>query len=637
MVNSANVGYVSSSSIKDKANIAPLEPVSIKNFPDNLVLGKNAGKVELNMVGVPGRQSSFERIVGTPYTLPFNDDPNGAVMMLAATLGDEKVTNNNFNDLKNKFLESYHHDKSDDSNLMSGMLDFQGLEGRSTDDGYKRAMYAFAAIDGVHMVTTANRHLMLQYMSENTADAAMARSNYEVMVSNILDMRETYFRTQKKVEDMSRLSEVQTYYKLYYGAKKKIIFETILVVVLLIVLHTLRRNGILPEGLFNVFFVIVLFVYIFFRLSWQIADFMSRDKRYFDKYEWGQLDGSYNFYEFKDLPSEVRYSEKEKVTKCLDKFFRNISTRPPTFSEMRTMLCSYYWMIEEDFKKGNMHYMHMQMLYVVIYETLYHRYITNANHDNNKHVWEDCSLYDHKNKCTTEKDVDELDLDTESLRVSEIVKHCNTQEDSIKESLMKYSDYKTFVDSIIPNGGFINTKDLKDKATTDAAASQNIKHITRISSNGKLCLDPHGIIRTAYYFAKLGQRVKNFLQDGGKDDEMLQYASKMYFGDEQQETPMGNDTTIIMGLYNSLSGTKSTQEQTPPYNSPVNQGEWHTLPEYPEDLAGKLQPNFNGGQVSTSDDSKSLAKLEPLDEFLIFKFILNELFIKLSSTDVLQK
>ena len=192
------------------------------------------------------------------------DTGNANDLTKALIINDELLTTNapgeKNADFYQKLVDQYDGQQTGAGDpIMQNSLNFKALENDLT-----RIMTAFAAIDGVQMVTDNNRKMMMRYMSENTSNAMLARSNYEAMVANVSDMRDTYYKTQEKVMNMSRLNEVQTYYKMYYGAKKKIILETILVVVMLVILHTLRRNGILPEGLFNVFFVIILFVYIFF-------------------------------------------------------------------------------------------------------------------------------------------------------------------------------------------------------------------------------------------------------------------------------------------------------------------------------------------------------------------------------------
>jgi hypothetical protein len=447
--------------------------------------------------------------------------------------------------------------------LLTLQQDYKTLE-----EGFTRIMTAFAAIDGARVVSESNRRMMLRYMSENVSDATLARANYEVMVSNVNDMRDTYYRTQEKVMDMTRLNEVQTYYKMYYGAKKKIILETILVVVLLVILQTLRRNGILPEGLFNVFFVIVLFVYIFFRLSWQIADFMSRDKRYFDKYEWGQLDGSYNFYKFKDPPSEVSYSEKQKVNKCLDKFFKKLSNKRPTFHQLRSLLCSYEWMLQKDIEDKNT-YMHTKMLYVVIYETLYHKYIKNANAEENKGVWDTC-IKEELNECAKNAANQAADDDeNKEIIVTKIVKNCNERNDNVKEALVKFAEYKKVVGKFNELEGDTKTKVVNEvtdnkevtqftSAMGDKGISTDVgKDLYRFKSvtkyaGGEWCIDPQGIIQIAYYFSRFYRRLREFLKLTDNDDGSvaMDFVSKMYFSPDGANNP---NTKIIEDAYNNLS------------------------------------------------------------------------------------
>ena len=247
----------------------------------------------------------------------------------------------------------------------------------------KRIIESLAMLDSMQLVNTNNRNMMLNMLTESAADGYLARSNYEVMLSNIIDIRETHMKTQRKINDMARLGEIKTYYKMYYSTKKKIILETIMVVLLLMFLYVFRRNGALSEELFNLFFVIVLFVYLFFRLSWQIVDFVSRDKRYFDKYDWGHLDGSYNFYDFDDVEN-VNNKYIKDVKTCLQTFVDNLKTHLSSYNNLVGMMCSYTLHAREIVKfmeegqGGNPINLHNGLLQILIYETLYNQYIENC-------------------------------------------------------------------------------------------------------------------------------------------------------------------------------------------------------------------------------------------------------------------
>lgn len=256
------------------------------------------------------------------------------------------------------------------------------------EDGRNRILNALAMLDSMHLINTNNRNLMLNWVGSEAESGRVARANYEVMLSNILDVRDTHVRTQKKIQDMARLGEVQTYYKMHYEMKKKILLETILVVLLLVVLYALRKGGFLADELFNLFFVIVLFAYIFFRLSWQIVDFNSRDKRYFDKYDWGTLDGSFNFHEFEDISSNASMHYAD-VNDCLETFINRLKTATESWNTFEDFICGYTQLAREKmtstlptFTKGEVDppsvltvsndktKLHERFLHVLIYETL---------------------------------------------------------------------------------------------------------------------------------------------------------------------------------------------------------------------------------------------------------------------------
>ena len=309
----------------------------------------------------------------------------------------------------------------------------------------ERIVQSLALLGSMRLVTESNRNLMINFLADNVQDGYLARANYEIALSNWLDLRETHRRTQAKLHDMTRLGEVQTYYKMYYGAKKQIIFETVLVLLLVVVLYVLNRNGVMPDELFRLFLVITLFVYIFFRLSWQIVDFVSRDKRYFDKYDFGELDGSYNIHKFADLESEVVKSH-DTVKGCLDKFIKNLRSSGSDWSNFVATMCAYVYITDkvlDEHGVGNKAVMtdagqrttglpiefHHQMLYVIIYETLVAKYGSGCtpsmfNGLERNFIFKDVDEAI-KDKCAklVEESVDE-DKDKNPLRKSEVKKHC---------------------------------------------------------------------------------------------------------------------------------------------------------------------------------------------------------------------
>lgn len=144
-----------------------------------------------------------------------------------------------------------------------------------------------------------NANKLLRDLAKSDAEQAhFGRSGMDLVQTNTKDVKATTEKLKERVRNVIRLGEIQEYYNSYYDTKKSIIFETILVFFILVVLYALKQNELLPEPLFNFFFVVILFVFIFFRLFRNIADFVSRDKQYFDKYDWGAIDGSFNPVEF---------------------------------------------------------------------------------------------------------------------------------------------------------------------------------------------------------------------------------------------------------------------------------------------------------------------------------------------------
>tara|TARA_Y100001958_G_C21231241_1_gene556999 strand:+ start:474 stop:1586 length:1113 start_codon:yes stop_codon:yes gene_type:complete len=140
-----------------------------------------------------------------------------------------------------------------------------------------------------------NANKLLRDLAKSDAEQAhFGRSGMDLVQTNTRDVDATTEKLKERVRNVIRLGEIQEYYNSYYDTKKSIIFETILVFFTLVVLYALKQNELLPESLFNFFFVVILFVFIFFRLFRNIADFVSRDKQYFDKYDWGTIDGSFN-------------------------------------------------------------------------------------------------------------------------------------------------------------------------------------------------------------------------------------------------------------------------------------------------------------------------------------------------------
>lgn len=119
----------------------------------------------------------------------------------------------------------------------------------------------------------------------NYHDSMLKERNRALRVTKVLAQ-------QRK--DLTRHAEINTYYRKQFQMKKRIIGETALVFIIIYVLYVLRSQGILPVAMFQTFVVIILFVFLIFRLSYNLIDYWSRDTKYFDEYDWaGVTDTSY--------------------------------------------------------------------------------------------------------------------------------------------------------------------------------------------------------------------------------------------------------------------------------------------------------------------------------------------------------
>ena len=480
------------------------------------------------MQGVPGlfdgaikKDSTNTGHYGIDFTELGNFPPNAYEFYNGLEVVDgERLTIH-----KSNLVTEFQKTANDGNGIDFGSLDslarpssFMNLE-----DNRKRIMDAFAILDVNHLINDNNRAMMLRYMQDQASEGYLARANYEIAVSNVYDMRETYMKTQQKVNDMTRLGEVQTYYKLYYAAKKKIILETIVVIVALIVLYALRENGILADGLFNLFFVIILFAYIFFRLSWQIVDFMSRDRRYFDKYDWGELDGSYNFHEFKDVSPEVVVKNKRRVTNCLEQFFKNLEGQNMDYATFENLMCSYIYLAEKDTKvetHSNGVPMYVKALWIVIYETLHLKYYGRSDPKKREIKNVKSVIEDAKDLCKPDEDAIKAGVGTESkdADITAAQSSCKTNKDlshkhvtdslhvilttdkkKPKEPLSKVQNTAT--------GGYSNLIDYTTSGPPGSLVASNVN------------MDPKGIIRIWWWLNELKKAVTNVIQRKNNGDE----------------------------------------------------------------------------------------------------------------------
>lgn len=185
----------------------------------------------------------------------------------------------------------------------SGMTD--GMHLLLNRDGLQDVMIAASARknreDAMNRIAAKSRLNRLQ-MSTKLGEAipqyylATGEKHY---IMDMMEQKELADEETRKAKDERnskvRHSEIATYYRKQFQMKKRIIAETAFVFFIIYVLYMLRSKDILPAELFNVFVVLILFVFIFFRLSWSIIDYSLRDNKYFDKYNWGTpADSVYN-------------------------------------------------------------------------------------------------------------------------------------------------------------------------------------------------------------------------------------------------------------------------------------------------------------------------------------------------------
>lgn len=85
--------------------------------------------------------------------------------------------------------------------------------------------------------------------------------------------------------DTLRLVEVNTYYSEYYATYKNMMITIIFICVPIIILSTLTRSGIIPQGLFGLLVAIIMIIGIVV-LGRQIIDLSNRSNMVWDEYDW---------------------------------------------------------------------------------------------------------------------------------------------------------------------------------------------------------------------------------------------------------------------------------------------------------------------------------------------------------------
>ena len=85
--------------------------------------------------------------------------------------------------------------------------------------------------------------------------------------------------------DTLRLVEVNTYYSEYYATYKNLMLTIIFICVPIIILASLTRSGVIPQGLFGLLVAIIMIIGIVV-LGRQIIDLSNRSNMVWDEYDW---------------------------------------------------------------------------------------------------------------------------------------------------------------------------------------------------------------------------------------------------------------------------------------------------------------------------------------------------------------
>lgn len=140
------------------------------------------------------------------------------------------------------------------------------------------------AVDTGVINTARLNNFLANYYLDNDANQEYNVSNLRMLDFNLDDAQNRRYQLNQIYNQKVREDEVELYYKKYYQDRKSIISEVVLVIIFLFILYVLRRNGILSANLFNTFFSLTLFVFIFFRLTRRVIDLYRRDPRYYDEF-----------------------------------------------------------------------------------------------------------------------------------------------------------------------------------------------------------------------------------------------------------------------------------------------------------------------------------------------------------------
>lgn len=146
-----------------------------------------------------------------------------------------------------------------------------------------RAGPLYALDSGVINTARANNFFANYYLDKD-ANQHHNVNKFRILDFNLDDAQNRRYQLNQQYNQKIRQEEIELYYKKYYQDRKSIISEVLLVIIFLFVLYVLRRNGILNANLFNTFFSLTLFVFIFFRLTRRVIDLYRRDPRYYDEF-----------------------------------------------------------------------------------------------------------------------------------------------------------------------------------------------------------------------------------------------------------------------------------------------------------------------------------------------------------------
>jgi hypothetical protein len=128
------------------------------------------------------------------------------------------------------------------------------------------------------ILTDANAKSTVAYVNQSAASKIFADMNANT--ENVIDSLE------KVEDDKLRMVQINDYYSKRYDAETAIVKKVIIVLVVFLILSILSYKKIIPTKIAAVICGILLFVTAFIIYTGH-TDIESRDKLYFDEYDWG--------------------------------------------------------------------------------------------------------------------------------------------------------------------------------------------------------------------------------------------------------------------------------------------------------------------------------------------------------------